>query len=179
MKNIGILIFIGMFLSCSLDDSVHQETLEMRINHYQNTGIGEGLYLTLMVQEGNDIGSDNWYKFYNRIERFNYQPGYVYDIRVLVKQVENPPADGSSLQYILKEIISTQEVDLETPFDIDLKIDGQSFITTTSGYELLNQIKIDCNLLCDELEIKLQNQNYISGTFKRLETNKIKLVALE
>ncbi|MCJ7756678.1 MAG: DUF4377 domain-containing protein, partial [Gillisia sp.] len=106
-KQIGILMIIGILFSCSKDDNVQPQTVDMRINHYQNTGIGEGLFLTLMVQEGNNIGSDNWLKFYNTIEGFDYQPGYIYDIKVLVEQVDNPPADGSSLKYTLQEIKST------------------------------------------------------------------------
>ena len=178
-KKIGILMIIGILFSCSKDDNVQPQTIDMRINHFQNTGIGEGLFLTLMVQEGNNIGSDNWFKFYNSIEGFDYQPGFIYDIKVIVEQVDNPPADGSSLKYTLQEIKSTQEVDIETPFDIDLKINGQSFITTTSGYELLDQIEIDCNNLCDELDAKLQNQDFVIGTFKRLQSNEIQLIELE
>jgi hypothetical protein len=180
MKNIiGILMIIGILFSCSKDDNVQSQTFDMRINHYKNTGIGEGLYLTLMVQEGNNIGSDNWFKFYNTIEGFDYQPGYTYDIKVVVEQVDNPPADGSSLKYTLQEIKSTREVDIETPFDIDLKINGQSFITKTSGYKLLDQIEIDCNSLCEELDTKLQNQDFVIGTFRRLQSNEIKLIELE
>ena len=75
--------------------------------------------------------------------------------------------------------MSTEEVNYETSFDIDLKIDGQSFITTTSGYEILDQIEIDCNNLCDELASRLQNQDFVIGTFNRLDINEIKLIGLE
>ncbi len=174
-----ILLIFGILFSCSNDAGNEFQITNMRINHYQNTGTGEGLFLTLMVQEGNNIGSDNWFKFYNNIEGFDYQLGYIYDIKVVVEQVDNPPADGSSLKYTLQEIKSTQEVDIETPFDIDLKINGQSFITKTSGYELLDQIEIDCNILCDELDTKLQNQDFVIGTFKRLQSDEIQLVELK
>lgn len=180
-KIILLLTSIGILFSCSKDDNVQPQTVDMRINHYQNTGIGEGLFLTLMVQEGNNIGSDNWFKFYNTIEGFDYQPGYIYDIKVVVEQVDNPPADGSSLKYTLQEKKSTQEVDIETPFDIDLKINGQNFITknSSSDYELLNQIKIDCNNLCDQLGEIVENQDFVVGTFKRLRSNEIQLIELK
>ncbi|MDD7887288.1 DUF4377 domain-containing protein [Flavivirga sp. 57AJ16] len=178
-KQILFLMIIGILLSCSNDDGNQSQTIDMRINHYQNTGIGEGLFLTLLVQENNNIGSDIWTKFYNSIEGFNYQPGFIYDVRVIVEQVDNPPADGSSLKYTLQEIISAQEVDNETQFDIDLKINGESFVTTTSGYKLLNQIGIDCNNFCDELDEILQNQDFVVGTFKRLQNNVVQLIELE
>ncbi|WNH09918.1 DUF4377 domain-containing protein [Thalassobellus suaedae] len=179
IKRVLFLLTVGILLSCSNDNENQPQTIDMRINHYQNTGIGEGLFLTLLVQENSKIGSDSWTKFYNSIEGFNYQPGLIYDIRVMVEQIDNPPADGSSLKYTLREIKSTQEVNYETPFDIDLKINGQSFITTTSGYEILNQIEIDCNNLCDELDTKLQNQDVVVGTFKRLQSTEIQLIGLE
>lgn len=42
---------------------------------------------------------DEWEFFYNEITGFNYEPGFDYEIEVEVTPVENPPADGSSLQY--------------------------------------------------------------------------------
>lgn len=178
-KQILFLMIIGMLFSCSNDDEIKLQTIAMRINHYQNTGIGEGLFLTLLVQENNNIGSDRWNKFHNTIEGFDYQPGFIYDVKVTVEQIDNPFADGSSFKYTLQEIQSTQEVDIETPFNIDLKINGQSFITTTSGYEILDLIEIECNNLCNELDIKLQNQDFVTGTFKRLQSEEIQLIGLE
>ena len=177
-KRILFLILIGIIFSCSNNDDQSQ-IIDMRINHYQNTGIAVGLFLTFLVQENNNIGSDSWAKFYGQIEGFDYQPGFIYDIKVVVDKVDNPPADGSSSKYTLMEIISTQKVDEETPFSIDLKINGQSFITTTSGYKILNKIDIDCATLCNELDEKLQNQDFVLGTFKRLQNNEIQLIKVE
>ena len=44
--------------------------------------------------------------FYNQIEGFTYEPGYNYELKVMVTDVENPPADGSSLKYTLVEEVS-------------------------------------------------------------------------
>lgn len=174
-----ILISVGILFSCSGDDEQSQ-TIDMRINHYQNTGIAEGLFLTLMVQQDDAIGSDSWNKFYSTIEGFDYQPGTVYDITVTVEEISNPPADGSSLKYTLKEIRSTMEVEEGTLFDIDLKINGQSFITSSEAdYELLGQIRIDCDSLCEELNARMESQDAVVGTFIRLESNEIQLVELQ
>jgi heat shock protein HslJ len=48
----------------------------------------------------------NYTLFYSAIEGFCYQPGYVYVIKVREEPVENPPADASSLKWILIEVIS-------------------------------------------------------------------------
>lgn len=183
MKKLPILILLifGILFSCSNDAGNEFQITNMRINHYQNTGIAVGPVLTLLVQEGDNIGTDNWEKFYSNIEGFNYEPGSIYNISVKMKQIDNPPLDGNSVKYTLQKIISTEKVNLETPFDIDLKTNGQNFITTNSstGYELLNQIKIDCNDLCDQLGEIIENQDYVVGTFKRLQSNEIQLIELE
>ena len=49
--------------------------------------------------------------FYQQIEGFEFEPGYEYELLVQVDQVENPPADGSSLKYTLIEVVSKTPVD--------------------------------------------------------------------
>ncbi|MCK3686314.1 DUF4377 domain-containing protein [Maribellus sp. YY47] len=180
MKNqILILMILGILFSCSKDDDNQSEVIEMRINHFQNTGIAVGPVLTLLIQKGDNIGTDNWTKFYSNIQGFNYEPGTIYNLSVKVEPIDNPPLDGVSAKYTLIKIVSTQEVDNETLFDIDLKKYGENFVTTNTGFELLNQIDIDCNNLCNELETMLQNQDFVVGTFKRGSNNEIKLMGLK
>jgi hypothetical protein len=77
------------------------------------------------------------------------------------------------------EVKSIQQVDNETLFDIDLKINGENFITTDSGLKLLNQINIDCKNICNNLETTIQNQDFVIGTFKRISDNEIQLVEVK
>ncbi len=178
-KQILLLMILGILFSCSKDDDNLPQTIEMRINHFQNTGIAIEPVLTLLIQKGNEIGTDNWTKFYSNIEGFNYEPGTIYNLSIKTEAIDNPPADGPSLKYTLLEIKSTQEIDNEVLFDIDLKINGDNFITTESGLKLLNQIDIDCNDLCEKLETALQNQDYVVGTFKRISSTQIQLTKLD
>jgi hypothetical protein len=174
-----LLMVIGILFSCSNDDGNESQIIDMRINHFQNTGIAVGPVLTLLVQKGNNIGTESWTKFYSNIEGFAYESGKIYNLSVKVEPIDNPPADGSSLKYTLVEVVSTEEVDNETLFEIDLKINGENFITTDSGLKLLNQINIDCNIICNELESTIQNQDFVIGTFKRISNNEIQLMELE
>ncbi|WP_204141387.1 DUF4377 domain-containing protein [Halomicronema sp. CCY15110] len=48
--------------------------------------------------------------FYSRIEGFEYAPGYAYELLVQKTPVENPPADGSSIEWMLVEVISQTPV---------------------------------------------------------------------
>ena len=47
-----------------------------------------------------------WHLFYDVIEGFTYEPGYQYALRVAVRVVPNPPADGSSVAYRLLAILT-------------------------------------------------------------------------
>lgn len=57
----------------------------------------------LQVKESPD---EAYRLFYNRIEGFDYEPGYNYELRVEVSEIENPPADASNLHYSLIEVVS-------------------------------------------------------------------------
>ena len=46
-----------------------------------------------------------WEMFYDGIDGFDYQEGTSYQISVDITEIENPPADGSSLKYTLIEIL--------------------------------------------------------------------------
>ena len=177
-KQFLLFITIVTLFSCSNDDD-SSRIVNMRINHYQNTGMALSPVLTLLVQEDNAVGTNNWSKFYNGIAGFNYVPGKIYNLSVKVEKINNPPADGSSSKYTLLEVKSIQEVNNETPFDVDLKMNGQNFVTTNSGHKLLNQIEIDCTTFCDELDSDLQNKTSVIGTFKRNSENKIQLIELK
>ena len=177
-KLLLLLVTLGSLCSCTKDDE-QAETIAMRINHFQNTGIGEAAMLTLLVQTGDAIGTETWTKFYSTIEGFDYEPGRVYDVTLKTTPINNPPADGSAVSYTLLDITSTQEVPDETLFAIDLKINGENFITSDSGLQLLNQIDLDCNALCDELDTRLVNQDFVVGTFKRGANNALQLVSLQ
>lgn len=49
---------------------------------------------------------DDWNMHYDPIQGFDYEPGYEYELRILEEQVENPPADASSLRWTLVEMVS-------------------------------------------------------------------------
>jgi hypothetical protein len=48
----------------------------------------------------------SWQNFYEEIEGFQYEAGFEYEIQVEVRKIANPPADGSSLKYVLRRVIS-------------------------------------------------------------------------
>lgn len=51
-----------------------------------------------------------WELFYNDITDFEYESGYLYTLVVKVEEIENPPADASSLRYHLVEQLDRQAI---------------------------------------------------------------------
>ena len=58
--------------------------------------------MCLQVAESED---GDYQLLYDTIEGFDYQEGTSYVIDVSITEVENPPADASSLQYTLVKIV--------------------------------------------------------------------------
>lgn len=59
----------------------------------------------MMCLQVAEIEDGNYQLFYDTIEGFDYQEGTSYVIDVSITDMENPPADASSLQYTLVEIV--------------------------------------------------------------------------
>lgn len=65
------------------------------------TGVTE--QLCLQVRQSPE---QPWQLFYDTIYGFDYQDGYLYELRVRITPVVDPPADASSTRYELIEIVS-------------------------------------------------------------------------
>ena len=53
---------------------------------------------------------ENWEFFYNEIDGFTFEPGYLYKLLVSIESIPNPPADASSLKYRLIRILEKEQV---------------------------------------------------------------------
>lgn len=49
---------------------------------------------------------EDWELFYDQIEGFVFEPGFVYELRVKVTPRAEVPADASSIKYRLLEVVS-------------------------------------------------------------------------
>lgn len=49
-----------------------------------------------------------WAFWYGSIEGFDYQPGYEYVLEINEYKVANPPADASSIRWVLKRVVQRQ-----------------------------------------------------------------------
>lgn len=69
--------------------------------------IGVAPQQCLQVREHEDAG---WTLFYDQIIGFAYEPGYEYELRVSESEIDNPPADASSLELTLVDVVSKTAV---------------------------------------------------------------------
>lgn len=186
MRYFFTAISLLLVVSCSdLTTQNSPEKIDLYINHYQQTAVGEGLHLVYLVAEGKDIEAGHWTRWYGKISGFTYKPGYIYHLKVEKETVENPPADGSSIQYSLDKIISKNKISNNAQFSIKLKptgyADQTSFVTGSenTGFKLLDTIDIACDNLCGELSQKLQNEEQVIGIFEHADSGAYKLTGFE
>lgn len=111
MKIIQVLVIgllISMLAGCGDGTSeTENETKTLFIDSQLVDCVGVGPQMCMQVRENED---DEWELFYDEIEGFTFEEGYLYEVLVEVVYVENPPADASSIEYILIEIVSKEEV---------------------------------------------------------------------
>ncbi len=181
MKNsfFTLLIFSLVFSSCNNDDD--SEITTIRVNHFKDTTFVSFLgtpSTTIAIQSGDEIGGDIFYPSSVYIEGFEYELGFVHDLRVLITKIENPPADGSGTETSLLNVLSKTPVPQETQFKVRLTLNRQDgeFInwvnTEGANYNFANsEIAIDCGTLCTELVTKIENQEQITGVFIHGEGN--------
>lgn len=76
------------------------------VNSYRVPCVGVGPMHCLQVRRESS-GAEDWQNFYSEIRGFDYEPGYLYRLRVQETRLppEQVPADASSIRYELLEII--------------------------------------------------------------------------
>ncbi len=167
MKKLAILLILTL-TACTNDDSAGEERVNMIIDHHYEMGVGVGPVPVLRVQEGEQVAADQFQIFYGGIAGFDFEPGFVYELEVLKRNVENPPADAPSIEYVLVNEISKVPVPAKTTFEMTIKGFGTEFvISETDGtYNFLSFIPLDCQQRCNELELAIENNSQVAGVFK-------------
>lgn len=89
---------------------VEGEQLTMFVGPEQKDCVGVAPQTCLLIKFEPEA---EWQFFYDAIEGFEYEPGFEYELLVEKTDVENPPADASSIQYTLIEEVSKTAVEVE------------------------------------------------------------------
>lgn len=90
-----------LILSCTAVQGEDIRTLYIADKLADCTGVGK--QKCMLVKSSPD---EEWTYFYDQIAGFDYEEGYNYELSVKVVDVENPPADASSQNYTLIELVS-------------------------------------------------------------------------
>lgn len=96
------LLLLLFAASCQQNTAEQPEVKSMLVSSRKADCVGVAPTQCLQVRESAD---KPWNNFFGAIKGFDYQEGYLYEIKVKVTKIENPPADGSSLGYELVEIV--------------------------------------------------------------------------
>lgn len=105
---------IALFLA-ALSTSGCADTKEVEINHHRAVcfAVAETL-----CKQTRAPGADHWQHMYEGIGGFLPQWGHRYRITMTTTEVSDPPADGSSIQYDLVEVLEDEKVAVGTTFEL-------------------------------------------------------------
>lgn len=111
MKSLMVFINLMILAGCGTAKN-GTRVIDMRVNSYTVECVGEMEGICLLVQEGDKIGGKDWEYFYyhDSIIGFDYEPGYIYMLKLKRTKIDNPPQDGSSYEYELITIVSKEKV---------------------------------------------------------------------
>jgi len=114
---------------------------------------GVGRMQCLKIQKGNELNKNEWKFFYDKIDGFEYEQGYIY--KIIVKedkiQTEQVRADASSIKYTLIKI-------LDKKFDEKIKLHDTWELESIRGEALV----LHSRLKRPQIEINIKT-NRISG----------------
>lgn len=111
---IAFLTLSGL-AACLNEDGPKDSTKEVTMYVSSETGTMNGFYsdgpveCMLVKEQGEDAYRP---MEFCRIQGFEYEKGYEYDLRVNKTTLANPPADGSMCKYQLVRVVEKREVDV-------------------------------------------------------------------
>ncbi len=118
-------------------DNQGLNTKEIQVNHYKVPCQGLARTTCLLVR---NTGETQWQFYYSDIAGFDFEWGYEYQLNILESEIENPPADGSSLQWDLEKQVSKIEVARESSFELALQLNQNLAVQDTDVVELSNDL---------------------------------------
>ncbi|MGF1732191.1 DUF4377 domain-containing protein [Photobacterium kasasachensis] len=171
---IAIMLLIGI-CSCSSESSQGTEKV-LTIDSYQSTC--QSMFQQLCMRT-KALGSDVFELFYDDIAGFSYSWGTLYEVKVKITNIDNPPADASSQKYQHIEILSSTEDQVGTSYEFNgIEMLNSTFTKTDGNYYFLGK-NFECGsgTDCDALVALNNSGGLVNVTFKYLGNTKIQLVS--
>lgn len=98
---LGVVLSIGL-AGCG-GTVTEPEDLTLFVGPEQVGCQGEAQQLCLLVKWD---PAEDWELFYDEIQGFDFEPGFIYELRVRRYRVPDPPAGGSAYRWELLEVVS-------------------------------------------------------------------------
>lgn len=152
---------------CVSDGGGGPATRQLEIDHYRAPCVGESAQLCLRVRE---VGQD-WELLYDRIEGFAWDWGTTSVVTIEVTEVEDPPADASSLAYRLVSLEEARDVAPGTAFALSVPDATPGLVpflqVTADGGALLDQRAFTCAApeVCTALSAAVETGHAFSVQF--------------
>jgi len=170
MKKSAILYLTIIILSCSTGKEKKIENIYW-VNSSKIDCVGVAPTTCLQIQRGESLKQNSWEFFYSTIEGFKYQPGYIYKLNIKEENIDNPPADASSIKYTLIEVMEKKRdkrLDIHDIWILESLVNSDSLII--DNFDKTPQIEL--NVI--KMRIFGTNGcNNISGSIKTLNDSVI------
>ncbi len=107
MNRILSLLLLVVLFSCS---TTKNNEFTYWVNSSKVDCMGVAPMKCLQVQKSEKLSESAWESFFAPIEGFDFEPGYIYKLRVKEEKIplDQVPADASSIKYTLVEVLEKQ-----------------------------------------------------------------------
>jgi hypothetical protein len=170
MKKILLFCTTVLLFACSSDDASNiNEEVTLFVNHYKTTSVLHGTQF--IIQENDAIGSDT-FEGTALITNLDFEPGFEYRLTVKKTIIQNSGTDAATVSYELVSVNEKTQASAQATFEIPVArfVNGLGYVsfvrgTSTNGFVLSQEIAINCQNLCSQLESLTPNQEAATGTF--------------
>lgn len=173
MYRTALILMLGLLAGCSSGGGSSQLVLEdgervFEINHYRYACQGEGTFMCLLEKQA---GREDWYFLYGGVIGFDYQWGYTYKLLVEERPVEEPLADGPSVEYHLKQVLTAHEASASEEFEVSILKAHHLLQKQSPGNYLLGWEKaFTCyGELCDSVDAIMAQEMSMLAVFTHRE----------
>lgn len=175
MKSKLILLASTVLILQSCSSVKEQESTFWVSGYKVEASAGAGKMETLLINENEDVNAGTWKNFYAPIEGFQYEEGYLKQIKVKKEELdkETVPADASSIKYTLAEEISKIT-------DNRALLNGEWLVAKINGH-VINRMTVLPTMTIDLSKNSVSGSdgcNNYSGSFSALTQNELKLSPL-
>ncbi len=140
------ILFLGILLnSCSINNNKIFWVSGIKTE----CSYGLAKMQCLNVHKGATLDKENWEIFYDEIEGFEFEEGFMKKLEVREEKIDNPPAGGHSVKFIMVR-------------ELDKKVDYRAKVAGDWTLNKINNLTIDKSVKHANITINL-NQMQIKG----------------